>query len=204
MVTRLVRIAARIAKVRLAYDKKPPFVSFLVKSHVYSDDVQDSLLDESLKQAFLEVLQKKSELQDAYNGFEFKPSEKAFDRMAFMKPGIVDALRLLMEAVKPKLERWVPRFDTTFEALAAYEFPFETENSWYVDTWVQYVHELITAMFIACGGATYKTVSTDDIPKELRQPDWEPDRYIPTRTWQGDSEKEVKDPVPPFGERVKK
>jgi hypothetical protein len=197
-------ILARIAQKIAAGDEKPPAFSFGLECHAYLDDVAGSAIDEDLKQDFSLVLRKKRELQQAFEEFDAiqgelhpKTKDKAFENLSFVKPHVTDALRQLMARVEPRLGRWLAKFDTTFEKLAAYEFPFDQENAWYVDLWVQQVHELVTAMFIACGGSVMTVVRTDDIPEELRQPDWQPGQRIdftPPRThW--DPEDEVSEPL---------
>ena len=143
-------------------------MSFLIGSHVYEIEVNSSDLADPLKQAFLDALHKKHALQDIFNAFEDRSSERLFNKMSFVKSSVVDSLRKLVEAARPSVKHWPPRFDKVFKDLAGYEFPFEMENAWYVDMWVQFVHEFITALFLVCGG------SPKGVPAELKQPQGEP------------------------------
>lgn len=149
-------------------------MSFLIGCHAYDSDVTNSDLSEPLKQAFLNALHRKHALQDVYNAFESKSSERLFDKMSFVKSSVVDSLRKLMEAARPNAQHWPPRFDSVFKALADYEFPFEMENAWYVDGWIQYVHELITALFLVCGGFVHCAPGPEYVPAELKQPESAP------------------------------
>jgi len=170
----LTRIACRIAKVSLAGDIRPKGVTFELPSHVTKKQVEQSELPEGLKSAFVDALSQKDRLQVLYNAFTFDEiaGGKSYDKVVFAKAPVVDAVRFLTDAVRSHVKKWIPKFDTSFQQLANYEFPFDVKNAWYIDLWVQYIHEFITAMFVTCGGHTYQIEKHDDVPEELRQPDW--------------------------------
>lgn len=162
-----IKIARRI----LAGDREPRGESFGVGSHVYDEDVKGSNLDDTLKEKFLYILNIKKGLQVMLELANTR--ESYFLRLAPAKRPIVESLEDLMKSVKAKLTHWPPRFDTAFRRIVDYEFPFDMENAWYVDIWIQLVHELITAMFIACGGKTVSVYTQKRVPDELRQPEWD-------------------------------
>ena len=165
----LVRIARRVAM----RDERFEGVGFHLPSHVYDSDIASSRLDRESKQQFSDMIRAKENFQNLHRRVLGNPdTEKGSEKLFYAKGGLLDQLGVLTEYVKGKLARRVPRFDKALEKLRGYTFPFR--DLWFVDAWVQYLHELVTAMFIACGGDYYYVDTSDDIPKELRQPDWKP------------------------------
>lgn len=151
-----VKIAFRVSA-RLS----PKFdgILFSLPGHVYEVDVSDpknESVDPSLRAEFSKVLEKKNSFQSILetcsDEFGFHVDEKCMDKLAFAKPGLLDRVSRLMEAVKKYLADWPVKFNLAFDKLKEYEIPFDIKDSWYVDTWVQFVHELVSAMWFACGG----------------------------------------------------
>lgn len=120
------------------------------------EDVEESTLDGEAKAAVVDVLSKKARLQDLYGAWEasrrrFRDDGKAFDRLAVGRGPVVEALSNLIRVARPKIEQgggvWSSKYDVAFDDIVQWEFPTDPDKGWWVDVWVQGVHDLTTAIF---------------------------------------------------------
>jgi hypothetical protein len=153
----IARIAARVA----GFGSEPGFPDILPLvykffGHASWEDVESSPLDDEDKAAVGDVLSKKARLQDLYGAWEasrrsFRDEDKAFHRLAMGRAPVVEALSNLMKAARPKIEqsgeKWSPKYDAAFDYIVKWEFPADPDKGWWVDVWVQGVHDLTTAIF---------------------------------------------------------
>jgi hypothetical protein len=169
---KLFRISTNISgKKTFAFgDKRPDGVIFRgIGVHVYDRNINDSSLDSDLKKAFLKSLSAKKDLQIVHSNLEGKPTEKGLERIAVSKKSVLKPLRELMDLVRSRLGKWLPKFDEAYQKLSDWDFPFDVKNLYMINIWIQQVHDLITALYIVCGGMTSSVKSLESVPEELKQ-----------------------------------
>jgi hypothetical protein len=163
---KFVRIAARIAGVRVA--TAPRGESFDLTRHVTQFQVSHSKLPDDLKTEFVNTLAKKERVQELFVKYARSLRDSDLKQLEYAQKGLVHSLQSLMRIAENNMIRWVLRFDAALTRIERFDPALVYESDlWHVDIWVQHVHELVTALFLACGGRT-----GDEVPTELWQPEW--------------------------------
>jgi len=155
----LFRIAARVAKLRFA--DVPPIIDFGV-SHILEFTIEDSNLPGEMQQPFFNFLRAKESFQSALTQTLERGDSAAIKRVHFAKSGLLAEMKSLMDACRPWLDEWNPKFDTAFEQLSGWEFPDDPEELWNIDVWVSDNHELASAIFWALNGPDENEMEFDE------------------------------------------
>ena len=151
----LMRIAARVAKLRLADDTEDGFIAPIVDfgvSHITEYTLRQSNLPDEFTQPFQGFLRAKESFQSILFAAINRGDSAAIKRVHFAKSGLLVELKGLMEMSQPFCDQWDPAFDTAYMKLSNWEFPDNPEEIWNVDIWVSDCHDLASAVFWALNG----------------------------------------------------